>query len=368
MTGKEAAWRRSGLLLAGLGGLLAGCVEPVETVHSQVMTADARNVILEGVRDPDAATRCHAVEALARTGGAAAGEALMEALKDDNAAVRFAAAMAVGDIAYTPAKARLAAMAKSDEADKRVFCAVAYALYRLQEDEHVGPLGTLLFDAEPEVRADAAMAMGKIGERSAVVPLTTRLADEQEPAVRLQIVEALASLGDKRSMGLLEAYTKTSYLDERLVAIAAVARLPTPQTRAVLRGLLGTKHPPRVRVAAAGGLARLGQVDEGGYRLCLQSIERPDAVLRQYYGRQQQVRATDIASLQQLAAQSLGWSRRAAAAQALRALLANRNGAVRIAAAMALLQIGGEAAATPPGRRRAGPEGRGPGTWGRSYE
>ena len=341
----------------------------METVHTQVVATDARSVILEGVRDADPTTRCHAVEALARTGGTEAGESLMEAMKDDNAAVRFAATMAVGDIAYTPAKAHLVAMAKSAEADKRVFCAAMYALYRLHEEEYVGPLGTLLFDAEPEVRADAAMAMGKIGERSALVPLATRLADEQEPAVRLQIVEALASLGDKRSMGLLEAYTKTSYLDERLVAIAAVARLPTAQTRAVLRGLLGKKHPPRVRVAAAGGLARLGQVDEGGYGLCLRSITRPDAVLGEYYGRQQQVRATDIASLQQLAAQSLGWMRRAEAAGVLRTLLANRNGAVRIAAAMALLRTGGEAAAASSGGRRAEPDApRRPGGWGRSYE
>ena len=328
------------VLLAAFVAAPVGCISQPEVDPARAYM-DARMVLRRCLNDQDEFARSHAIEALAETMGARSGPTFTEALVDASPAVRFAAAMAIGDAKYAPAKDRLLKMVqdKQLEPDRRVVPAVIYALFRLGDDTYAGDLYSLLFDREKEVRANAALAMGRMQEPSAIGPLQTRLAEEQDPMVRLQLIEALAILGEEASALSLEAYTKkTPYLDERLVAIPAMAKVRSATALLVLRELLEAKQPPRVRAAAAGALAMLGEYNAQAYEFCLAAARNPEGITRGAYGGS--VSATlETSSLQRLAAISLGWMNNEGAVKVLHPLLTHSDRGVRTAAAMSILRL-----------------------------
>ncbi len=325
----------------------AGCVQQQRLPHvpRQKAYIDARTTLRQAADDPDPVTRANAMEALAQSMGIKAGPVLQQALSDESPMVRFAAAMAIGDSKYERAKPILQGMAQPKDADaraepdKRVFCAVIYALHSLGDISFTGELGVLLFDDEKEVRANTSMILGRMGEPSAKVPLRQLMLDERDISVQLQIVEALALLGDNRYMSLLEAYTKTQYLEDRLVAIGAMERVRSTRSPMVLRQMLVTKQPPRVRVAAAGGLARLGEITEEFYELCFEAVQNPRKMLEKRSGPKVEISQIEVGSLQRLGAISLGWMENEPAVDLLHQLLDSNDGGVRVAGAMSILRL-----------------------------
>ncbi len=334
------------IALAGAGAL-TGCSP--ERVNPSQAYIDARTTILEAADAKDPTTRIHAIEALSETLGQQAGGVYMQALKDPDAGVRLVAAIAIGDVRYEPALPTLLKMGKSVEWNRMVFCGVIYALFRLGDDTHTGELGGLLLDEEKTVRRFAAMAMGKMGERAAIRPLETLYGDEQDDATKLQIVESLAMLGERRYQGLLEAYTKSQFMDDHLIAIMALQRIGSARAKTVIRNLMGEEHPPRVRVAAAGGLAQLGEIDEAGYDLCVQAARSPQSLLKgEKIEGTQEVDERNVKSLQRLAVMSLGWMKHQDAVGVLHPLLKDRDSGVRVAAAMSILRLLPGYASPPP--------------------
>ncbi len=356
-------------MISARGSVLAACVaavcaagapgctegEPLPAFDAGQAVIEARAALRQAVAAKDPTTRIHALEALAQVSGPRAGGVFLQALADENPSVRIAAAMAVGDSACAAAKARLVAMAgdKHLEPDRRVLCATIYALHRLGVEQYHAQLADLLTDGEAEVRALAAMAMGRIGDPSAIEPLKIILDDEQDPAVKLQIHESLALLGEARSRVLLEGYTKGYFLDLRLAAIPALVRSRSPRARPVLQGLLRRARSPRVRVAAARGLAEMGVVEDAGYAACLRAVRHPRDVLNEAYAGQRKVTDLEAASLQQLAALALGPMKRPAAVGVLLPLLSSSDGSIRVAAAMAILKLLDADGATPATRPAA---------------
>ncbi|MCD6304466.1 MAG: HEAT repeat domain-containing protein [Planctomycetes bacterium] len=343
---KHEGFARAAAVSAALAAtsLLAGCVLPgaqALKVNPVKCYTYAKSVLLEAADAPRAATRAHAIEALAGTLGKEAGAVFVQALQDDNPAVRFAAALAIGDTKYKPALRRLLKMAadKKTEPDKRVFAVVIYALYALGNDEYAPRLAELLTDREREVRMDAALAMGRMGEPSAIGPLKAILSNEQDDAVKLQLLESLARLGDTRSAEILEAYTKGYFLDLRLAAIPALGRSGGPRVARALSDLLEERHPVRVRVSAARELARLGQTSQEAYDLCVRALEHPQRVLDESNLRSRRAADTDAASLRCLAALALGWMGRVEAVNILQPLLKSTDGALRVAAAESILRL-----------------------------
>lgn len=332
------------IMAAGVLAVTIGCAPPqAASIPPARAFSDAKMELYRQAQTSDPFSRCNAIEALGETLGMQAGEIYLNGLPDQSPAVRFASAMAVGDTKYAPAKGRLMKMVedKQVEPDRRVMPAVIYALYRMGDTTYTGDLYTLLFDTEKEVRANAALVMGKIGEPSAIGPLKTRLSDEQDPSVRLQVIESLALLGDAPSALSLEAYTKkTRFLDEQLVAIPAMARVHTTTAPQVLNEILNSSQHPTVRVSAAGALGMLGVFSQNGYRYCLEAAKNPEAVLRSVYGKVAPISPLQINMLQRLAVISLGWMNNTSAVDVLHGLLyANVDNGVKIAAAMSILRL-----------------------------
>ena len=94
-----------------------------------------------------------------------------------------------------------------------------------------------------------------------------------------------------------------------------------------------------VRVAAAGGLAKLGQVTSDGYEMCMDAAEEPRDVLRAAFGAGREITPVEVFSLQRLAAMSLGSMEEPLAVDVLHPLLGSADGGVRIASAMGILRI-----------------------------
>jgi len=331
------------LMLCCLASVMsAGCNgKPKELqIRPDHAYADARTLLIQSTEDPNPVVRTHALEALVSVESGLARGVIVQALKDDRLPVMAAAVLASGDIRFAGVKTELLAMASARDPapPQKLMCALIYALHQLGDDTYTTELGRLLHHSDKYVRAEAARIMGKMGVPSAVGPLKSRQRDELDMAVRLNIAEALALLGDERSLAILEVFTKDEYLESRLIAIEGLGRLPHPRSVLVLQGITGNhKQDPLVRVAAAKSLARLG--DTSGYDQAMAALARPRVVLERARGRDADIREMEVIALQAQAALALGQMKNRLAVDALHPLLSSNRGSVRVAAAQAIMNL-----------------------------
>lgn len=330
-------------VLAALAASLGGCRRGYTAMQIDPAQAyvDARSTLLQMVDDSDPRARTHALEALAATEGASVGPAFKEALKDDRLPVLSAAAMAVGKTRYVPAKQRLLELAERPDAPAKLKCALIYALHRLGDDSHTSELAALLRDPEDKwVRAEAAKIMGMMSEPSAIGPLKSLQEDEHEVVVRLQVFEALALLDgdDERSVGMLEAYTKSYFMDDKIIAVEAMGKLRHRRAIMVLRKLVDDGGQELiVRVAAAGSLAQLGDVR--GYAMTLRAAVDPEVELKRARGRAGPIRPGEVTILQTRAVMALAHMGKLPAVDHLHPLLHSGDPAIRAASAQTILQL-----------------------------
>ena len=306
---------------------------------------EARWTLLKSADDKDIFTRAEAVEALGLTIGADCGNTYIQALQDESAVVRLAAAMTVGDLKYEPAKPLLLKMANHEfEPDKGVFAGVVYALYRMGDKEHAHELLSLLFDTNEDIRAEAALVMGKMGHPSGVAPLSAlrnmEMKQQKHPLVEIQVKESLAMLGDAGSIDSLEGNARGSiFLDERVAAVRALGAIRDHRALYLLPDMIRSSEPVFVRLAAAGALAQLGRVNQEGYELCVRAVQDPVGVLREGYGPKAPIKPEDASKVATIAAISLGYMGNSAAVDVLLPLLKSVDGAARVAAAKSILLL-----------------------------
>lgn len=347
--GRQSILSRAWLwgVVAAVG--VAGCKPTPPQLQMDPTRAyvDARTKLLQAAEDPDPRVRTHALEALASTEGVAAGPVLLQALRDDRLPVVSAAAMAAGETRYAPAMPFMLELAKNPKTPPKLMCVVIYALHRLGNDTYTTRLADLLQDRDKFVRAEAARVMGKMGEPSAIPLLKGRQGDDLEVVVRLSITEALALLGDDRSLALLEAFTKSQFVEDRLIAVAAMGRLRHQRSVYVLKRITRDRSQgPLVQVASAGALARLGEPVNA--TLAEQAVQDPERVLEKARGRSATVQQAEITSLQTLALLALERMGDTAAVDMIHPLLGSKRGAVRVAAARAILRLLRGHRAPPP--------------------
>jgi hypothetical protein len=145
------------------------------------------------------AVRRAAVEALVLIKSGAALDALQGALEDSEREVRIAAARGLGSLRYQPARARLEQVLQGKivrDADLTEKIAFFEAFGAVANAESVAMLdkmlnGKSLFRKEsPELRACAAMALGKVGTPASRAALE-RAHDDQNPMVRNAVHKAM---------------------------------------------------------------------------------------------------------------------------------------------------------------------------------
>ena len=331
------------MLTAGLLAPLAGCNLPWfahKTLVADPAQAymDARHTLLEAAEDRDAQVRTKALEALARTEAEGIGGLMVQMLREPNPPVQFAAAMAIGDTRYAPAKGLLTAMARDPKISPKLLAAVVYALHRLGDDSYTSELARMIQHPDMWVRATAAMVMGRMRQPSAIGPLKMLQSDETELVVRLQAAEALAMLGDGKSITMLEAWTKDQYIEDRVIAVQALGQIEDPRVVPVLRRVMRDNHQESlVRIAAAMGLAQQHQSVSRDFVLA--AIRHPEGILRRSRGKDAEIRPADIDNLQTLAVLTLGHMNDPLAVDDLMPLLRSPSGALRVAAAQSTLML-----------------------------
>ena len=148
---------------------------------------------------PVTGVRRAAVEALVQIKSGAALDALQTSLEDNEREVRIAAARGLASLRYQPARARLESLLQSKivrDADWTEKIAFFEAFGAVANAESVAMLdrmlnGKKLFRQEsPELRACAAMALGKVGSPASKASLQNAASDK-EPMVRNAVAKAL---------------------------------------------------------------------------------------------------------------------------------------------------------------------------------
>jgi HEAT repeat protein len=251
-------------------------------------------------------------------------------LGDENRGVRFVSAMTVGEL-------RLAELCDlvepllDDESDS-VHAAAIYAMRRCGRDVDPSPLAGMLFSPDPEVKGNAALVLGELGEASAIPMLKQavhhqpeRLSMARARIIELQIAEALVKLGDESGLEVIRAslFTPPEQGELAVLACQMCGRLNDQTYLASLREKAirtgQQQEPAEIRLAATQAVAQLDPV------------RAPFDVALAYTN-------SEYFTIRAQAAAVLGWSRDATIVARLTTLLDDPNPLVQVAAAGAILR------------------------------
>lgn len=297
---------------------------------------NARQLLDEASRSPDAMIRAIAIEAMERD-PTVLEPAVRRGLGDPNPGVRFCAAL-VGS------KAGLAGLAPLVEPllldpNQSVQAGAILALHRCGRTPDPTPLAAMVVSPSPEIRGNAVMVLGDLGNRSALPLLKqgyeTPMPRAMPAAVRvvdLQIAEAMVKLGDLSQLEPVHAALFSRSDQGECIALACqiVGTLRDKSSLPMLQRLIDADgddtRPLEIRLVAAIACMKIlnpGPEALGDLGLLGARDKRPE------------VRA--------LAARLLGWFSTPQASGALSQLLRDRDPAVQISAAASV--IGQNAAA-----------------------
>jgi HEAT repeat protein len=293
----------------------------------------AIELLLEAVDAPEPLLRANAIEALHYAPDHLPTAAL-RGLGDPNRGVRFIAAMSLGKFRLSDSAHLLQPLLR-DESDS-VRAAAIYAVRRAGGSADLNPLAAMVASTDPEVKANAAMVLGELGNASAVHLLrsgvgrgTARVSPARARIVDLQFAEAMVRLGDERQIDVIRAALFAPVAEQgEIVALACLmcGRLrderaaPTLLDFATRSG--DRRMPAEIRMAAVRALA---EIDPPA---------APMGVALEYVG-------SDRAELRAQAAMTLAAAPTQESLAALRGLLYDAHPMVQISAAAGILQITG---------------------------
>lgn len=134
----------------------------------------------------------------------------------------------------------------------------AWILGQIGDRRALRALHGALADTDPELRARAAKALGRMRDASSVQPLLDRLITDPSPFVRTAVAQSLGRLPARETIGFLTRSLSDPEWWVRLRAVESLANLgrqAVDTLRAALRD-----HDPGVAREAARGLERVGAV------------------------------------------------------------------------------------------------------------
>ncbi|MBL8745434.1 MAG: HEAT repeat domain-containing protein [Phycisphaerae bacterium] len=262
--------------------------------------------------DREAVLRANAIEGL-HAAPSRVEDAVRAGLSDENPGVRFVAAFTVGKLKLKKSAAFVEPLLRDNE--PRVRAAAIYACSACGVAVDPTPLGGMLQNDDPLIRAEAARIVGEMGNKSAIPMLKSAAAtadsrnkarfggsmDERmvqgERVFQMQVAEALTKLGELQSADSLRAALYPSSREGFESAALAAQILGTLRDQRAVAQLVdlieqvvpGTSEtadvrqrqylqPKEVRLAAAGALARMGH--PGGMYVAEGYLNDADAAVR----------------------------------------------------------------------------------------
>lgn len=293
----------AGLVLSlGVGGVmgLGGCAptasrsatQPHEMsiAESQAILEKAVAILQDQFRNPDAAIRANCLEALQNLRDKRAVSMFELGLHDEAWVVRFAAALAAGRQQATPLKQTLQQM-YGRETNENVKVGISFALQRLGDDTRMTHLAVTMKSPDPGVRANTALVLGLLVEKSAFKVLRPARRDTDE-RVRFEITAAMARLGDMEAEDAILAMSINRFAEANYMALAACPDINRAEVDNVLwRGLHMRdefKNPKpeekyvldRTTLIAARGTVRRGNLTPTLGLLVLEYSRSPEPEMR----------------------------------------------------------------------------------------
>ena len=252
-------------------------------------------------------------------------------LVDENRGVRFVTTMAIGRSGLLTL-APLIEPGLLDESES-VQAASIFTLRELGQSADPSPLATMAMGEDPEVRGNAFMVLGMLGNPSAISIIDAslgrgmRLRNPMRIRItELQAAEALVQLGDQKDVEPIRAALFAPVEQGELTVLACdiLGRLQDEQARPMLMRLIlaagNERRPPEIRVAAATAILRLPPPHETGL----------EQVILEFAGNDDPFLRTQVAA-------ALADASSEETLKALDRLLADSNPIVRTAAAGAIL-------------------------------
>lgn len=286
---------------------------------------EAVRVLQQELANVNPMVRVNAIEVVAATGQIKLMPKVQRLVKDEFVPVRFAVALAVGDLQYTLGQKSIRQLLK--DKDTNVKIAASYAMVRIGAPEYLKVLQKAVASNDQTVRANAALLLGKSGDKTAIKLLYWAMQHrDSDDKVVYQAAESIARLGDERIYPKLWSMLISAYGDVRVMGIRAMGALGTAEAKNALITMLDDKLL-EVRLVAAGQLGVLK--DPIGEPVVLEVFQKNLTADLDGKSRER----TNV-----LAAMAIGQIRTATLMKFLPELLKNESEFVRIAAAKAVLQ------------------------------
>jgi len=310
------------------GGPLASAGELKQSAISLLQqAADSTNPLL----------RANAIEAL-QSAPEALQPIVQRSLADENRGVRFVAAMTVGKLKMQEMAPLLEPLLHDES--QSVQAAAIYGIRRCGRPADLNPLSAMLLGENPEVKANAALVLGELGDNSAIPLLRNavgrgliRVDPARRKVVELQLAEAMAKLGATNQIDVIRAALFAPPEEGELVALACqmCGELRDggawPDLINMIHRTGKFERPPEIRMAAALALAQIDPTKA--------PLDVPAAfVASPHY----EIRAQAAHTLAGVAAGGGGNSR--AALGHLAKLMSDPNPLVQVAAAGGVLRAG----------------------------
>jgi len=258
-----------------LACLIAGCESafPLADSTDSALQSKAYEIIYTGLNDADPIIRSNAIEVVGTTRLIRLMPRVVQLFRDPVVPVRFQALIAAGDMQYAMASRDIQQIYGEARENINVRMAAAYALVQLGSPQHADYYRQQIKHPDATIRANAAMLIGKTGQRSGLPLLEWAINNPQsDERVRLQALESLAMLQSPTVYEKIWTRLISAFADDRIMGIQAMAHLRSQKAVSAIGTMLDDEIP-EVRLAAAEQLGKLG--DPIGESVVLEVLEKP---------------------------------------------------------------------------------------------
>lgn len=220
------------------------------------------------------------------------GEVAPSGLSDENQGVRFVTAMTVGQAKLAGMQLYLEPLLLDES--KSVHAAAIFALRQLGEQVDPSPLGQYVLSNDPEVRSNAYIVLGRLGNASAIPLIQSSLGKGMRlvnpmrvKLTELQAADSLVELGDESEVEPIRAalFAPVEQGELSILACEFLGEIGDGQARPMLHRLLAAsgrqQRPLEIRIAAAKALFQLGEPLSSGLEgVIMLGVKNEDQRLR----------------------------------------------------------------------------------------
>ena len=235
-------------------------------VDGNTVNASAISILQQATESSTPRLRANAIEALRYAPEDILEQAVRVGLGDENRGVRFVASMMIGEQHLCNISLFLEPLLLDDS--KSVQAAAMFSIQKCGGSVDLNPIASMLNSDNPELRGNAAMILGLLGNTSAkqmirealkntpvsITPIRRRL-------INLQMAEALILLGDQDELEVIRAAIFSSSQESEVTAIACqiAGRLHDVEVTSTLESITLTpnRYPDEIRLIAATALAEI---------------------------------------------------------------------------------------------------------------